>query len=540
MVPDGSAEDNHAASCWISNEVRKRLDVNRFIGDVNPHQFVFIHRYVFLVHTITIMHEDTPDATPSDSHVPLTSERNEDDLTGVGTNMDPTETPNVPTSDTSEFAVMPEASEPTVDAPDSPIDTEYPPYVPFVFDNPRTPDLEEAPVELVSERISPSTEKRGSGSWLFLAGAVVAGILGALLTVGILAATGTFDDPETVTAPPATTANAEQAAQPVEIPPTQIINNLGSSVNPTAVATKAVPSIVTVTVGKSGEEGEAAIGVGSGSGVVMSAEGHIITNHHVIDGGDTFSVEFENGRVYEAVLVGSDDLTDIAVLKISATGLTPADFGSSDALNLGDSVVAIGNPLGQEGGASVTVGIVSAFDRRVDFSGDDFLHGMIQTDAAINSGSSGGALFNVDGDLIGITSAIGVSQAGPEGIGYAIPVELVDRISAEIIEVGDVAHPFLGVTVGTHYVETDDGAIAPSGAIIDSIEGTDSAAGLSGLEAGDVVVAIGDKEINDQTGLILAVRLYRVGDEVEFVVLRDGENETFMVVMGQRPAELGG
>ena len=454
--------------------------------------------------------------------------------------MDPTETPSTPTSDTSEFAVTPEAPEPTADAPDAPIDADYPPYVPFVYDNPGPPDVEETRVEPVSARIAPAPQKRDSNTWLFLAGAIVAGILGALLTVGILAATGTFDDPESVAAPPATTVNAEEAAQPLEIPPAQIINDLGAAVNPTAVAAKAVPSIVTVTVGQAGEDGAAAIGVGSGSGVVVSAEGHIITNHHVIEGGDTFTVEFEDGRVYEATLVGSDDLTDIAVLQISATGLTPADFGSSDALKLGDSVVAIGNPLGQEGGASVTVGIVSAFDRRVDFSGDDFLHGMIQTDAAINSGSSGGALFNVDGDLIGITSAIGVSQAGPEGIGYAIPVELVDRISAEIIDVGDVAHPFLGVTVGTHFVETDDGAIAPAGAIIDSIEDTDSAAGLAGIEAGDVVVAIGGKEITDQTGLILAVRLYRVGDEVEFVVLRDGENETFTVVMGQRPAELGG
>jgi S1-C subfamily serine protease len=495
---------------------------------------------MFFVHTITIMHEDTPDATPSDSHVPLTSERNEDDLAGVGTNMDPTDTPEAPASDTSEFAVTPEAPEVPADAPDSPIDTDYPPYVPFVYDNPGPADVEEQQVEPVSARISPTTQKQGSSSWLFLAGAVVAGILGALLTVGVLAATGTFDDPEAAVAAPPTTVNAEQATQPSEIPPTQIINDIGSAVNATAVAVKAVPSIVTVTVIHSGEESEDPVGVGSGSGVVMSAEGHIITNHHVIEGGDTFSVEFEDGRVYEATLVGSDDLTDIAVLQISGRGLTPADFGSSEALKLGDSVVAIGNPLGQEGGASVTVGIISAFDRRVDFSGDDFLHGMIQTDAAINSGSSGGALFNVDGELVGITSAIGVSQAGPEGIGYAIPVELVDRITAEIIEVGDVAHPFLGVTVGTHYVDTDDGAIAPSGAIIDAIEDTDSAAGLAGIEAGDVVVAIGGKEITDQTGLILAVRLYRVGDEVEFVVLRDGENETFTVVMGQRPAEHGG
>jgi len=216
------------------------------------------------------------------------------------------------------------------------------------------------------------------------------------------------------------------------------------------------------------------------------------------------------------------------------------EFGSTESLSLGDPAVAIGNPLGQDGGASVTVGIVSAFNRMVDFADDSFLHGMIQTDAAINSGSSGGALFDAEGNLIGITSAIGVSQAGPEGIGYAIPIELVDRITAEIIETGDVAHPFLGVTIGTHLEEAADGAVVPTGAIVDSIEGTDSAAGMAGLEPGDVIVAIGGKQIKDQTDLILAVRLYRVGDEVEFVAIREGNTQTFDVVMGQRPTEFGG
>lgn len=165
---------------------------------------------------------------------------------------------------------------------------------------------------------------------------------------------------------------------------------------------------------------------------------------------------------------------------------------------------------------------------------------MIQTDAAINSGSSGGALFDAEGRLIGITSAIGVSQAGPEGIGYAIPIELVDRITAEIIETGDVAHPFLGVTIGDHHEEAEDGAIFLAGAIIDTIEGTDSAAGMAGLQPGDVIISIGEKSIVDQTDLILAVRLYRVGDEVDFVAIREGETLSFSVVMGQRPAEFGG
>lgn len=468
-------------------------------------------------------------------------ERNEDDVAGVGTHMEPTPPP--PSTDapvTSEMDVTPPPVETTDRTWYPPPEAEDAPYVPFVYDDEVSPAGEEARIEPVSARISTAPRRSESNTWLFLAGALVAGILGALLTVGVLAATGTFDDAETAAAPPVTVATAEPASQSVEVPPAQIINDLGAAVNPTAVAAKAVPSIVTVTVVHTGGEDEEPVGVGSGSGVIVSSDGYIITNHHVIEGGDTFTVEFEDGRVYEAQLVGSDDLTDIAVLQIDAVGITPVDFGSSESLTLGDPAVAIGNPLGQDGGASVTVGIISAFDRRVDFGGDEFLHGMIQTDAAINSGSSGGALFDVDGNLIGITSAIGVSQAGPEGIGYAIPIELVDRISAEIIELGDVAHPFLGVTIGTNFEEAADGAIVPSGAIIDSIEGADSAAAVAGLQPGDVVVGIGGKEIKGQTDLILAVRLYRVGDEVEFVALRDGETESFIVVMGQRPTELGG
>jgi S1-C subfamily serine protease len=165
---------------------------------------------------------------------------------------------------------------------------------------------------------------------------------------------------------------------------------------------------------------------------------------------------------------------------------------------------------------------------------------MIQTDAAINSGSSGGALVNSEGQLIGITAAIGVSSAGPEGIGYAIPVELVQRITAEIIENGSVAHPFLGVTIGTFAEEQSDGAIRPTGAEVVTIEGDDSAAAAAGLRVGDVIVRIGDEEITSQTDLILAVRLYRVGDEVEFGAIRDGQVETFSVVLGQRPAAFGG
>lgn len=496
------------------------------------------------------MQEDTPEATPSNSHGPVESNRNEDGDIGVGMDMEPTETPSTDVGETQASDSTPpqNIAAPSADAPietvvessGEPFGLSDPPFVPFVYDDTSPEGTTDTLPEPVSSRIQSESTGGGSNAALFLAGSLVAGILGAVLTVGVLAATGTFDEIEAA-APTTTIANAEQVTQVVEVAPPQIINDLGAAVNPTAVAAKALPSIVTITVFDApADEDSPVLGVGSGSGVVISAEGYIITNHHVIEDADTFSVMFEDGREYEATLVGSDDLMDLAVLQISASGLTPVDFGATEPLNVGDPAVAIGNPLGQEGGASVTVGVISAFDRRVDFADETFLHGMIQTDAAINSGSSGGALFDAEGRLIGITSAIGVSQAGPEGIGYAIPIELVDRITAEIIETGDVAHPFLGVTIGTHLEEADDGAIVPSGAIIDTIEGTDSAAGMAGLQPGDVIISIGRKTIDDQTDLILAVRLYRVGDEVDFVAIREGETMSFSVVMGQRPAEFGG
>jgi len=533
MIPYQPAEHDRAAGGRVCYESSEEFDVDRSCRHINENGIAAC--YGIFLHTLTIMQEDTPESTPSESHVPFTTNRNDDETSGVETDMDPTEPPAPDTADstTPEPYASPVISEPTAGLPD-------PPFVPFVYDDPEQSVTQEVRPEPVSARIKSEPQKRGSRTTLFFAGSAVAGILGALLTLGVLAATGTFDEVEAA-APPTTIVNAEPAGQTVEVAPPQIINDLGAAVNPTAVAAKALASVVTVTVFNAPvDENSPPVGVGSGSGVVISTEGYIITNHHVIENADTFSVTFEDDRVYEATLIGSDELTDLAVLQIEASELTPIEFGSTDSLRVGDPAVAIGNPLAQDGGASVTVGIISAFDRRVDFADNSFLHGMIQTDAAINSGSSGGALLDVDGNLIGITSAIGVSQAGPEGIGYAIPIELVDRITAEIIETGDVAHPFLGVQISTQVDEAPDGAIVPSGALIETIEGTDSAAGMAGLLPGDVITMIGDKPIVDQTDLILAVRLYRVGDEVEFVAIRDGESMSFSVVMGQRPAEFKG
>ena len=233
-------------------------------------------------------------------------------------------------------------------------------------------------------------------------------------------------------------------------------------------------------------------------------------------------------------MIGSDPLTDLAVLRIDATNLTPIELGSTEGLAVGQPAVAVGNPLGQEGGASLTVGVLSAFNRDVQFSDGSRLSGMLQTDAPITQGSSGGALVDINGELIGITSAIGVSEAGAEGIGYATPVEIVQRVTDEIIETGGVRHAFLGIEGQDFLASQPDGALKPAGAEIATLL-ADSAAGDAGLEAGDVIIRMDDQEVLTMQDLVLSLRLYRVGNEVEFAVERDGRIVTATVVLGERP-----
>ncbi len=479
------------------------------------------------------MPNDTSGADP-DSHPFFMDERNEPADEGVASIMDTEHTTtDVPGRDTSAIVVETDDTgelEPMSSPSPSAIESS-----PFDYDRYYETDADQ-PTRANAPATLPSAPPQRRDGILFFGGAVAAALLGAALTVALLAATGTLSTNEGT--PQVTDAAAQPAATGTTAPPTitnTIVNEVGSSVNPAAVAIKTVPSIVTVMVTDTDDNA-----TGSGSGVVMTEDGYIATNHHVVEGAAGFFVTFEDGRVYQAELVGDDSLTDLAVLRIDADNITPIEFGDTTSLSLGDPAVAVGNPLGQRGGSSISVGIISAFNREVDFADGSMLFGMIQTDAAINNGSSGGALVNAEGQLIGITSAIGVSTSGPEGIGYAIPVELVKRITDEIIETGDVAHPFLGVQIST-YVETlDDGARRPAGAQIATIEGADSAAGAAGLQVDDVVVAIDGKPIASQTDLILDIRLHRVGDEVEFTVIRDGETFTTTVTLGQRPAEFGG
>ncbi|MEA2009349.1 MAG: trypsin-like peptidase domain-containing protein [Actinomycetota bacterium] len=396
------------------------------------------------------------------------------------------------------------------------------------------PPVATPPVTASPEHQASEAESRGHVSTGVVA--FVSAVVGAIAVVGILAALGLFstDTTEAIATP------VEEATSPVTTVVQQVVNEIitngGDSNVAEAVAIKVVPSVVTVEVGNL-EDNVLTLN-GSGSGVIMD-DGYIVTNHHVIEDATVTRIVLQDGRIYDTEVVGSDAYSDLAVLKIDIEGLRPIEFGSTEDVIIGQYAVAVGNPLGQEGGASLTTGVISALSRTVEVGDESPLYGMLQTDAPITSGSSGGALVDSEGSLIGITSAIGVGRGGAEGIGYAIPVELVQRITDEIIETGTVLHGFIGI-YGTDYVETaDDGALVPGGAEIAELwdgEGG-SAAGRSGFEAGDVIVSVEGTEITSMEDLVIELRLHHVGDEIEMTVMRDSEPFTASLVLDERPED---
>ena len=371
----------------------------------------------------------------------------------------------------------------------------------------------------------PAEEPDGNrgGIWRYLAVAVIGGVIGAALAVtGVLL----FDD-DPVAAP---------AVSVVERVQTEIVSPTDEGITTAAaVARRVLPAIVTVEVRES-TVGDF-LADGSGSGVVLEAEGLLITNQHVVRGANEVRVIFADGRTYPAEIVGEDALTDLAVLRISASGLTAVELGSSEAMEIGDPAIAVGSPLGLHGGPSVTVGVVSAFERRVQTGVDSELFGMLQTDAPITRGSSGGALVDASGRLIGITTAIGVSDVGAEGLGFAIPVELVTRITADIIENGEVTHAFLGIRGATYFNTQADGALIPAGVEIASIE-PDTAAAAAGIEPGDVIATVDGEPLTTMEQLVVRLRFYRVGETVDIEIDRGGERVMLTVELLERPEGL--
>ncbi|MEZ9288704.1 Do family serine endopeptidase [Vibrio lentus] len=271
---------------------------------------------------------------------------------------------------------------------------------------------------------------------------------------------------------------------------------------------------------------------GLGSGVIIDAKkGHIVTNYHVINGADDIKVKLHDGREYDAELIGGDQMSDIALLKLEkAKNLTQIKVADSDKLRVGDFSVAIGNPFGL--GQTVTSGIVSALGRS-GLNLENF-ENFIQTDAAINSGNSGGALVNLNGELIGINTAILGPNGGNVGIGFAIPSNMMKNLTEQILDFGEVKRGMLGVQGGEVTSELAEalGYESSKGAFVSQIV-PDSAADKAGLKAGDIIVSINGKRIDTFSELRAKVATLGAGKQIELGVIRDGKSKNFDVTLGE-------
>ena len=273
----------------------------------------------------------------------------------------------------------------------------------------------------------------------------------------------------------------------------------------------------------------------SGSGFVLTADGYILTNHHVIEGSNSITVSFYDGTSKEAVLIGSDVSNDIAVLKVEAEGLSPVVLGDSGNMNVGDDVVAIGNPLG-ELTFSLTAGAISAMEREVTTSNGITMN-LIQTDCAINSGNSGGALFNLYGEVIGITNAkysgSGSSdEASIDNIGFAIPVNRIKSIVTSIIEKGYVSKPYIGVSVTTVSEETQSYGLPKGAAVKSVVEG--SPAEAAGLQINDIITQADETPIESSNALVAYVGEKAIGDTITLTVYRQGITMTLELTIGEQ------
>ena len=274
-----------------------------------------------------------------------------------------------------------------------------------------------------------------------------------------------------------------------------------------------------------------------GSGVIISPDGYIVTNNHVVEGAESIEVNLADKRRFEAEIVGTDPSTDLAVLKAKGTANLPAlPMGNSDAVDVGEWVLAVGNPFRLT--STVTAGIVSALGRQVGIINDRFgIENFIQTDAAINPGNSGGALVNMEGELVGIATAIASEGGSYEGYGFAVPSNLVQRVARDLIEHGEVERGFLGVSITdvTAPMARRLGLDEVSGAYISDVK-SGGAADQAGLQSGDVVQSVGDRRVAAANELQSAVARRRPGDTVQVQVWREGTRRTLSVKLLGRDA----
>lgn len=375
-------------------------------------------------------------------------------------------------------------------------------------------------------------------------GLVLVGLLGGILTMLIL-------DKDTETRSVARIVQRVEADSPVGTTATRSnLESLADGGPPPAtlnrlfgrVARTVTPGVVSIYVESGDEEGgfQGQIPFGApaqnlGSGVIISPDGYIVTNSHVVENGDRIQVRLADKRQFRARLVGLDRSTDLAVIKIDGTSDFPVvPIGNSDQIQVGDWVVAVGNPFQLT--STVTAGIVSALGRQLRIIEDQFrIENFIQTDAAINPGNSGGALVNLDGELIGINTAIASRSRSSEGYGFAIPSLLMDRVVTDLIAYGEVRRGYLGVSILPVDADVAEelGMEEIRGVYIRDVRGG-SAADRAGIESGDVVVSISGKPVNAPNDLQSLIARQRPGDEVRVEVWREGRQRIVQVeLMGK-------
>ena len=313
----------------------------------------------------------------------------------------------------------------------------------------------------------------------------------------------------------------------------------GQSLTPGQLYNRCVGSVVAISSTVQGTGFYGSSGSSSGSGFILSEDGYVVTNYHVVEGATSITVVMHDGTEYSAELKGYDSSTnDLAVLKVDATGLPAASIGSSSALSIGDMVAAIGNPLG-ELTSTQTVGYISGIGREVATDSLTTIS-MIQTDAAINPGNSGGPLFNMRGEVIGITTAkySGTTGSGAtiEGIGFAIPIDDVMGVVDDLIDYGYVNSAYMGVSVQN----TDESAASmygmPTGAYIASVD-KGGAAERAGIQPKDIVIGLGDYTVSNVTDLTRALRNFSAGDTTTVTVLRGGKELTLEITLDAKPQQ---
>ena len=301
-----------------------------------------------------------------------------------------------------------------------------------------------------------------------------------------------------------------------------------------------VNSVVSINVtGTSGTNffGHPVQTASAGSGFVLTKDGYIVTNYHVVEDAASVTVTTQSDESFEATVIGHDTTADMALLKVDAQNLQAVTLGSSSELMIGDMVVAIGNPLGTLN-ATQTVGYISGINRQI--SSDNNYTTMLQTDAAINSGNSGGPLFNMKGEVIGITTAkySGTSSSGAsiEGIGFAIPIDDLKRNLEELQTKGYISSAYLGI-MG---MDVDPEAVKnygiPSGAYVDSVE-ADSPAEQAGVQAKDIIIALGEQKIGSFSDLARILRSFSPGDETTVTIYRSGKELTLNIILGEKPRD---